>query len=86
MIFVFTRESPHAFWMKNTVIPLDMVFVSEQWRVVGFLQDVPPLTEDPRSIEAHSRYVLEFSAGTVKRLGLHVGAQVNIRGDLPRGS
>ncbi len=84
MIFIFEREEPHSFWMRNTLIPLDMVFVSKDLRVVGFLEDVPPLTENPRSVGAPSQYVLEFSAGTVRRLGVQVGSKINIIGALPK--
>lgn len=83
MIFLFGSERRQAFWMKNTLIPLDIVFVSSDWRVVGVLHDVPPLTESPRSVPTPSQYVLEFAAGTAARLGLQEGATVTILGDLP---
>lgn len=83
MIFLFGSERRQAFWMKNTLIPLDMVFVSSDWRVVGILTDVPPLTESPRSVSTPSQYVLEFAAGTATRLRLEEGAKVTIRGNLP---
>ena len=83
MIFLFGSERRQSFWMKNTLIPLDIVFVSSDWRVVGILNDVPPLTESPRSVPAPSQYVLEFAGGTAARLGLVEGAIVNISGHLP---
>ena len=83
MIFLFNEEREHSFWMKNTLIPLDMVFVSSAWKVVGVLENVPPLTEDPRTVGIPSQYVLEFSAGTIKRLGVSSGAAVEVTGQLP---
>lgn len=83
MLFVFPNDEDHSFWMKNTFIPLDMVFVSKELHVVGVLSDVPPLTEDPRSVGVPSRYVLEFSAGTMKAIGVAAGARVTIGGELP---
>ena len=83
MIFLFNEEREQRFWMKNTLIPLDMVFVSSAWKVVGVLENVPPLTEDPRTVGIPSQYVLEFSAGTIKRLGVSNGAAVEVTGQLP---
>ena len=83
MIFLFQEEREHSFWMKNTLIPLDMVFVSSAWKVVGALENVLPLTEDPRTVGIPSQYVLEFSAGTIKRLGVSSGAAVEVTGQLP---
>lgn len=83
MVFVFPNDEDHSFWMKNTYIPLDMVFVSKEMRVVGILPDVPPLTEEPRSVGFPSRYVLEFAAGAMKASGIATGAHVTIDGTLP---
>jgi uncharacterized membrane protein (UPF0127 family) len=83
MLFLFPKPGRLSFWMKNTFIPLDMVFVSSDWRVVGSLENVPPQTETPRMVEADSQYVLEFAAGTVKRLGVLAGARVDVEGELP---
>lgn len=83
MIFLFDQQRRQSFWMKNTVISLDMLFVSSDWKVVGILKDVPPLTEEPRFVSAPSQYVLEFAAGTAARIGLVEGASVTISGTLP---
>ena len=83
MIFLFQEEREHSFWMKNTLIPLDMVFVSSAWKVVGALENVLPLTEDPRTVGIPSQYVLEFSAGTIKRIGVSNGVAVEVTGQLP---
>jgi uncharacterized membrane protein (UPF0127 family) len=83
MLFLFPREQPLAFWMKNTFIPLDMVFVSGDWRVVGVLKNVPPLNEDRRSVETPSQYVLEFGAGVAEKHNIMPGAKVVVRGSLP---
>ena len=83
MIFVFPNDDDHSFWMKNTLIALDMVFVSSDWRVVGVLENVPPLSEASRTVGTPSRYVLEFAAGTMKRVGVTTGSQVQLSGPLP---
>lgn len=83
MIFVFPNERQNSFWMKNTYIPLDMVFVGRDMKVVGILHDVPPLNQLPRSVGKPSMYVLEFAAGTMKRHGVAEGATLSVLGPLP---
>jgi uncharacterized membrane protein (UPF0127 family) len=83
MLFLFPQAGKLSFWMKNTLIPLDMVFVSSDWRVVGSVENVPPQTEEPRSVDGDSQYVLEFAAGTVKRGAIVPGSTVSIGGNLP---
>lgn len=86
MIFLFPQEQQLAFWMKNTFISLDMIFVSSDWKVVGVLRDVPPLNEERRMVDGNSQYVLEFAAGTVAREGIEPGMSVDVRGVLPPAS
>jgi len=83
MLFLFPQQQRLSFWMKNTLIPLDMVFVANDWTVVGVLENVPPLSEAPRFIDGNSQYVLEFKAGTAQRVGIVKGAAVRVRGELP---
>jgi uncharacterized membrane protein (UPF0127 family) len=49
--------------MRNTYIPLDMIFISTDKRVVGVVERAEPLTDDPRSVEGESQYVLEVPGG-----------------------
>lgn len=86
MLFLFPREQQLAFWMKNTFLSLDMVFVSSDWKVVGVLRDVPPLNEERRMVDGNSQYVLEFAAGTAEREGIEPGMAVDVRGVLPPAS
>lgn len=83
MLFLFPREQPLAFWMKNTFISLDMIFISSDWRVVGLLRNVPPLTEDRRMVDGPSQYVLEFSGGFAERHHVEPGDKVIVSGQLP---
>jgi uncharacterized membrane protein (UPF0127 family) len=86
MLFLFPEERRLSFWMKNTLIPLDMIFISKDWRVAGIVENAPPLTEEPRGIESLSQYVLEVSGGTCSRLGLAVGDRVSVNGRLPHAN
>ncbi|MBP7898437.1 DUF192 domain-containing protein [Candidatus Gracilibacteria bacterium] len=81
MLFVFKDDAARTFWMKNTLIPLDMIFVDYQGNVVSILPNVPPceLPENQsRNCPTYpsqkpSRYVLELNAGVSQQLGLHDG-------------
>ena len=83
MIFVFPDERENSFWMKNTYIPLDMVFLDRAMKVVGILENVPPLNEAPRSVSRPSMYVVEFGAGVTRKHGITEGARLVVDGDLP---
>jgi uncharacterized protein len=83
MLFIFPSERQNTFWMKNTYLSLDMVFADKSGRVVGVLEDVPPLNEEPRSVGAQSLYVLEFAAGTARKYGILVGSTMRVHSDLP---
>lgn len=83
MLFAFPSERMNAFWMKNTYLSLDMVFIDSKLRVVGVLEDVPPLNEAPRGIDVPSQYVVELAAGGARQHGVSIGAEMRIQGALP---
>ncbi len=76
MLFVFPTERHNSFWMRNTLLPLDMFFVDSNWTVVGVVENAVPLTEDPRQVDRPSQYVLEVNAGFAKRHGFGAGAKL----------
>ena len=74
MLFIFDEEEPRSFWMKNTKIPLDMIFISTEKKVQGILAAVPPMNEEPRSVPGvASRYVVELASGVAAERGIAVG-------------
>lgn len=75
MLFFMSETRPHRFWMKNTLIPLDMVFIGEDWKVAGVVSHAQPQTLDGRGVSAPSRYVLELPAGEALRAGIIGGIQ-----------
>jgi len=81
MLFVFENDEPRAFWMKNTKIPLDMLFFDREQRLISVQHDVPPCVSDPcppyRS-GAPARYVLELNAGESAKMGLTPGDPIAI--------
>ena len=80
MLFVFADDANHQFWMKNTVIPLDMLFIARDGRIVGIHPDATPLSTAQIGVGAPSRYVLEVPGGYARRRGIAVGDQVELVG------
>jgi uncharacterized protein len=80
MIFVFPSESVLTFWMKNTPIPLDMIFIGGDLKIVGIVREAVPFTLSARSVDAPSRYVLEIKGGLAKQRGIEVGDRLRFEG------
>lgn len=76
MLFDFKKPQPVAFWMKNTPLPLDMLFIDQTGTVVRVAADTVPFSEIPVPSEHPIRAVLEVNAGVAKRLGITPGATV----------
>jgi uncharacterized membrane protein (UPF0127 family) len=75
MLFVFDNEAPRQFWMKNTFIALDMLFLSSERKVIGIVAEATPQTLTGRGVPIPSRYVVELLGGTAARAHIQVGAQ-----------
>jgi uncharacterized membrane protein (UPF0127 family) len=78
MFFKLDGHYVHAFWMRNTCIPLDMLFVDDDGLIVGIVENVPTLNDEERRVTCASRYVLEVNAGWVKRHGVKPGQYMSI--------
>lgn len=76
MIFDFKQDQPVAMWMRNTFIPLDMLFIDRTGRVVNIHQRAIPQDETSIMSEGPVRGVLELNGGTAARLGLKPGDRV----------
>ena len=76
MLFIYPDEQEVAFWMKNTLIPLDMLFIGADGRIRRIEERTIPLTETPISSVYPVKAVLEVNGGTVERLGIHQGDMV----------
>lgn len=82
MLFIFGDESTKTFWMKNTLIPLDMVFLDGNMVVVEIKANVQPCTADPCPTypsEKPAKYVLELNAGAAEENGIKAGMKANLR-------
>lgn len=73
MLFVYQPPRAIAMWMKNTLIPLDMLFASRNGTIFYIKENAQPLSEDLIKAPGETVYVLELPAGSVKRLGLRKG-------------
>jgi len=80
MLFFMRAEKVQRFWMKNTLISLDLLFLDRDWRVVGVVEAAEPRTLDGRGVDAPSRYVLELTAGRARRAGIDAGSQARYEG------
>lgn len=79
MLFVFDDTAPRTFWMKNTLIPLDMLFIAADGHIVDIHERAIPLSEDIIPSQVPARAVLELNGGTVTRLGIRVGDLVRCK-------
>jgi uncharacterized protein len=84
MLFIFPTEAVQSFYMRNTLIPLDMLFLDRTGNVVGVVQWAEPQTLTSRRVGAPSLYVLEVPGGWTSRNGVTAGAKVELAGDLRR--
>lgn len=86
MFFVFPNERVQLFWMKNTRIPLDIIYLDNQFRVVSMALDAQPCKSDPclvYSSHVPVRYVLEINAGIASSLTLQLGDVIHLERSMP---
>ncbi len=76
MLFDFTTEQVVTMWMKNTYLPLDMIFIGRTGKVVAVAENAVPLSEKIISSGLPAYAVLEVNAGTIGRIGLRIGDSV----------
>ncbi len=78
MVFDFGEESNRSFWMQNTLISLDIIFIYESGEVAHIAEYTTPLSTDSITSTAPVRYVFEVVAGTADRIGLEPGDMVDL--------
>jgi uncharacterized membrane protein (UPF0127 family) len=76
MLFEYDHPQPVAFWMKNTLIPLDMLFIGADGAVLDIHERAVPLSLDSIATDQQVLGVLELNGGTVSRLGIKRGDHV----------
>lgn len=78
MLFSWPSEQVRSFWMHNTCIPLDMLFIDARGFIVGILEQVPTLNDESRSIPCPAAHVLELNAGWTRAHGIAAGQRLRI--------
>lgn len=76
MLFLMGTEEEHTFWMKNTLIPLDIIFIGSDMKVAGIIHDAKPMDRSSRGVGKPSLYVLEVNAGWSDKHGVDAGTPV----------
>lgn len=79
MIFIFGSERPRSFWMKNTLIPLDMIFVDSNFKIVNITKQAQPckiITCEVYPSGVSAMYVVEVNGGFVDDKGIRIGDQI----------
>ena len=80
MLFIFPTEDVQSFWMRNTLIALDMIFINEAGTVVGIVENAEPQTLVSRSVGIPGKYVLEVPGGWSAKVGIKAGAKAELKG------
>jgi uncharacterized membrane protein (UPF0127 family) len=80
MLFSWQDERVRNFWMHNTCIPLDMLYITKDGTIAGILEQVPTLNDAPRGIKCPVAHVLELNAGWARSHGIAPGMKVKIEG------
>lgn len=81
MLFIFDDDAPRSFWMKNTLIPLDMIFIDSNLKVVEIKEHIPPCKKDPcQSYPSKpAKYVLEINSGVSDLRKITEGSSVMLK-------
>lgn len=77
MLFIFDTEDFRYFYMKNTYIPLDLIYIDKDGKIVSFQLNAQPLDESSLPSNVPAKYVLEINAGLAEQLGLQVDDTMN---------
>lgn len=77
MLFTF-KYGDNSVWMKNTYIPLDVIFLDHDYNVIGFVEDTVPLSLETVKINKKSNYIIEVNAGWIRKNNLKIGNKMNL--------
>jgi uncharacterized protein len=83
MLFSWPEAGRRSFWMHNTCLALDMLFLDEELYVVGVVEQVPPWNDLPRQVRCLAAHVLEVRAGWAREFGVSPGTRASVDANLP---
>lgn len=78
MLFVFPYEQKASVWMKNTLISLDVIFISKDKLITEFINNATPLSQEVYTSKKKIKYILEINSGLIEALRINLGDQVKI--------
>lgn len=76
MLFMFEDSAPRSFWMRNTYIPLDIIFIRSDGKILNIVREARPRTDTPRQSIGSAIAVLEIAGGRAAELGIKAGDSV----------
>lgn len=79
MLFDYKIDGYYSVWMKNTFIPLDVLFLDSQYKIIDYVENTSPHNLDSISIGKKSRYIVELNGGTANKMNLKKGKKLNFK-------
>ena len=79
MLFIWSDEDSRSFWMKNTVIPLDLIFINSKFEIVDIYFDATPFSKKSIRSQKRAKFVLELNSGVFKNKGFNVGDKIMLK-------
>ena len=79
MLFIFPEVAMHSFYMKNTAFPLDILFITEEFKIASLQENASPFDERGLSSKIPVKYVLEINAGMIEELSVQVGDSITFK-------
>ncbi len=81
MLFVYADQGQRSIWMKNTLLPLDVLFLAEDGSILSMLENLPPCKKNPCAVydsNAAAKYILELNAGFIEQNQLKIGQKLRL--------
>jgi uncharacterized membrane protein (UPF0127 family) len=78
MLFVFDDDRVRYFWMENTLIPLDMIFISKDLTIIDIHENATPMSRETIESSGRCRYVLEVNGGVCDAIGIDIGDRIGL--------
>ena len=76
MLFIFPNESKLSMWMKNTLVSLDIIFISKNHKIVDIINNAKAMSKEILTSKVKAKYALEINAGLVKKLNIEIGNNI----------